>query len=279
VVVRLLDLRAYAGAFAEVARLLRRNRTLTYEMARRTVVGEHAGKTFGAFWGIAQPLVFMVVYAFVFGVVFKQKIGGTFALPRDFTVYYLAGLVPWLAFQLAMFRTVSTISDNAHLVKQVVFELLVLPVAGALGAVLPLAIGLVFIALYTLAVYGAVPATYLLLPVLVALTVVAMIGVGFALAALGAFFRDIKDFVQIFGVVAIFVMPIVYLPSSAPRQLELVVEANPFSYMIWCYQDLLYYGRIEHPGAWLVFGAWGILSFVGGYRLFRKVKPYFANVL
>jgi lipopolysaccharide transport system permease protein len=58
-----------------------------------------------------------------------------------------------------------------------------------------------------------------------------------------------------------------------------VLYLNPFSYMGWCYQDALYFGRFEHPWAWCLFAGGSLLTFVTGYRLFRWLKPHFGNAL
>ena len=39
--------------------------------------------------------------------VFRAKIGGTYQLPRNFTIYLLSGLVPWFAFLLTMSKAAS----------------------------------------------------------------------------------------------------------------------------------------------------------------------------
>ena len=54
---------------------------------------------------------------------------------------------------------------------------------------------------------------------------------------------------------------------------------NPFSYMVWCFQDAIYFGRFEHPSAWIVFPLLSALLLTLGYRAFRKLKPMFGNVL
>ena len=92
-------------------------------MARRDLSAEHRGKALGTFWGLFQPLFLLLVYAFIYGVVFKAKIGGTHELPRNFTIYLLSGLVPWFSFQLALAKSTGVIAGNANLVKQVVFDL------------------------------------------------------------------------------------------------------------------------------------------------------------
>jgi homopolymeric O-antigen transport system permease protein len=276
---RLLSPRAHGQAFLELAILLTSQRALTWEMAKREVSSEHAGKQFGRLWGVFQPLALLAVYAIVYGVVFKAKIGGTYELPRNFTIYLLSGLVPWFAFQLCMSKAASIISANAAFVKQVVFDLNVLPIAAALFACLPLALGLGFIGVYSLTDYHSLPLLYLALPAVVVFQFLSMAGVAFALAALGTFVRDVRDVVQLSSIVLIFLMPIVYLPSQIPAAFNPILWLNPFTYMVYVYQDVLYFGRIEHPVSWVAFGLGSMVAFSLGYRLFRRVKPHFADVL
>lgn len=276
---RLLDPRGYWQAFRELGQLLFRQRMLTLEMAKREMAAEHAGKLFGRFWGLFQPLALLAVYAFVYGVVFKAKIGGTYELPRNFTIYLLSGLVPWFAFQLCMSKAASVVPANAAFVKQVIFELNVLPIATALFAFLPLALGVAFIGVYTAIDYHSVPWTYAALPAVLVFEFFAMCGVAYALAALGAFVRDIRDLVQLAAIVLIFLMPIVYLPGSVPAAFNPLLWLNPFTYMVYVFQDTLYFGRIAHPVSWIAFGLGSLLAFTLGYRLFRRVRPYFGNVL
>jgi|tagenome__1003787_1003787.scaffolds.fasta_scaffold20927186_2 lipopolysaccharide transport system permease protein len=278
-ITRVLRPRPYVGASRELLGLIVTRRPLIVEMAKRQVATEHSGKTFGRFWGIFQPLFLFAVYAFIYGVVFKAKIGGTTELPRNFTVYFLSGLVPWLSFLFLMARGPTLVTSNVQLVKQVVFELPLLPIAACLAGLLSLVLGLGFIGAYTLYEYHSLPWTYLALPFLVLLQFFAMLGAAFTLAAVGVFFRDIGDFVQVAGVVLIFLMPIVYLPSAVPAAFDPILWLNPFSYMVWCYQDLLYYGAFRHHGAWWVFPLWTAILFAGGYRLFRRLRPHFADVL
>lgn len=276
----LFDPRPYVRAIAELAKAVRRERVVTLEMAKRELTAEHSGKALGTIWGIVQPLALLAIYALIYGIVFRVRIESVLGgLPRNYTVYILSGLVPWFAFQFLMAKSASVIVGNAHLVKQVVFDVRLLPVATTLASSLALVLGLAFLGLYTLIAYGALPLTYLLLPLLLLLQFLAMVGVAFILAAVGVFIKDVRDVVQLSAIVLIFLLPIVYLPSQVPAAFDPILWLNPFSYMIWCYQDVLYFGSIEHRAAWVIFPAWSIFVLAGGYRVFRRMRPFFANVL
>lgn len=266
-------------AFVELTQLLTRHRQLTFELARREISERYAGQWFGMFWAIGHPLALILVYIFVFGFVFRARIGGTVDMPLDYTAYMLSGLIPWLSFQESMSKASTVITSNSNLVKQVIFPIEVLPIKGVVATLVTQCIFLALLAVYTLATAHTLLWTYLLLPVVFVLQALMMIGVSYWLAAVGAYFRDIKDFVQVFCSVAFFLLPILYLPTSVPRAVRGILYANPFSYLVWCYQDVLYFGRIEHPWAWAVFLPTSLITFILGYRVFRKLKLMFGNVL
>jgi lipopolysaccharide transport system permease protein len=73
--------------------------------------------------------------------------------------------------------------------------------------------------------------------------------------------------------------PILYQPEVLPAPLKALIYANPFSHLVFCYQDVLYFGGFAHTFSWfvLVFASGAVL--VLGYWFFRRLAPYFGNVL
>lgn len=272
-------LKGHCQAFSEVISVLVQHRDLTYSMARREISDRYIGQNFGVFWSVFHPLFMIGIYLFIFGFVFKTKLGGTLEMPRDYITYLLAGLVAWMGFQESMAKSCVAITNNASLVKQVVFPVEVLPAKGVLSSIFQQTIMIFLLVLYVLVAYGSLPWTYLLLPLLIILQAMMMTGTAYFLSAVGSYFRDLKDFVQLFAVAGIYLLPVVYLPAWVPPVFKPLLYANPFSYFIWCFQDVLYFGRIDHPWAWLVSFFTSIIIFIFGYRFFRKLKIGFGNVL
>lgn len=274
-----LNIKANFQAFREIAELMTRYRTLTLALAKREISERYAGQFFGTLWAFGHPLALILVYIFVFGSVFKIRVGGTVDMPFDLTTYMLAGIVPWLSFQESMSKASTVIIANSNIVKQVIFPIEVLPVKGALASLTTEIIFLVFTMIYMLIAYHTLPLTFALVPVLILIQLMGMIGVSYFLSATGVFFRDIKDVVQVFCTIAFYLMPILYLPTSFPESMNWILYANPFSHMVWCFQDLIYFGRFAHPWSWLVFGLLCLLSFIIGYRFFRKFKIMFGSMI
>ena len=49
--------------------------------------------------------------------------------------------------------------------------------------------------------------------------------------------------------------------------------------MVWCYQDVFFYARFEHPVAWFVWPLIAFTVFYFGYRAFGRVKAALGNFL
>ncbi len=258
---------------------LSRHRWLIWELTKREHTDRYAGSMLGPLWAIGHPLVMMSVYVVVFSYVFRLKVGGTEDLPLDYATYLMAGYLPWMAFQESMNKASSVVVANATLVKQVVFPVEVLPIKGALASGATQLVGTVFLMVYTVVGQRALPATYGLLPLVLVVQLVAMIGASFLLGAVGAYFRDLKEVVQVGTVVGVYLLPIFYLPAWVPDVLRPLLYLNPFSYMIWCYQDVFYYGRIQHPFAWAVFVIGALVTLQLGLWVFRRARVSFGNVL
>ena len=266
-------------AIRNFAAIVTTHSELIWDLAKRETGERYAGQMLGNVWAVLHPLMMMGVYVFIFSVVFKVKIGSQFDLPLDYTAYILSGLVPWLVFQEVLLKSTTVIVSNANLVKQVVFPIEVLPIKSVLSSLLALAVSLLVLIGYVLIKSGGLPWTYLLLPVVVTLMVFFMLGIAFLLSGAGAYFRDIKDIVQVLTIINMYLMPIFYLPMWVPHLFKPLIYINPFSPMIWCFQDTLYYGGFEHPWAWLVFSIETLLVFVLGFSLFRGLRTVFGNVL
>jgi lipopolysaccharide transport system permease protein len=265
--------------FGELASLLTTHRQLTREVARRELTERYAATWFGAFWVLFHPLFLIALYLFIFTVVFDLRTGAIAGRDGRYAVYLLAGLIPWMGFQEAMARACVALIGNASLVRQVVFPIEVLPLKTCVPAIVNQGIATFLFLGFMLGGGHGLPSTAALLPLLWCLQVLGMLGFSYALAIMTVFMRDTKDLVQLFATAGIYLVPVFYLPSWLPRLVYPLLIANPFSHMVWCYQDALYNGAIAHPASWIVFPVFCILSFILGLNLFRKLKPLCGNLL
>lgn len=272
----------HLDALWELVSLLTRHRQLTWEMTKREITDRYAGQVFGTLWAVGHPLVLMGLYVFVFGYIFPARVGKSYEMPRSITTYILAGMIPWLTFSEAMGKASTVIVGHTALVKQVVFPIEILPVKGVLASFLTQLIATIILLGYMAAAEHAWPVSLVLLPVLFFLQLLAMVGVSYVLASVGVYFRDLKDFVQVFVTAGLFLAPILYQPAQlarVPRAFRWLLYVNPFSHLVWCYQDVLYFGRLEHRASWVVVVALSTMALYVGYRIFGKLKIIFGDAL
>ncbi|MGY4261311.1 lipopolysaccharide transport system permease protein [Bradyrhizobium sp. USDA 4516] len=257
---------------------IRRYRELLREMVHRDLSAAHAMHGFGALWIFIHPLVIVATYLLIFGFVLGSKLAINADFPGDYSAYILASLVPWLMLQAAIVRGPGALLASANLVKQVVFPIEVLPIAATIAATIPHLPALALVTLYK-AYVGGLSWMVLLLPVVLVMHGILAIGLSFALSAITPFFRDLRDIVTVFTSIVMYLMPTVYLPDWMPSVLRPLIYSNPFSYVVWVYQDVLFFGTFKHPYAWVVTLLFALLSLGLGYRTFEKLKPYYGNAL
>ncbi len=258
-------------------RLLLARRELIGELARRELRDRHSGQILGLAWAFGHPLMLMLLYTLLFAYVFPARSGATGSI-LDYSVNVFAGLVPWLAFQDLLSRAPSVLVGHANLVKQIVFPTEVLPVKSMLAGIAPYAIPAIFAIGYA-GWHGTLGSLAWMLPVVIALQLIAMVGAAFLLSAAGVFFRDLRDLITVFCSVNLFAQPILYNPFATPAWLDWIFAFNPFSYLVWCWQDVLFHGRITHTDAWLVLPLGSIGVFLLGWAVFEKTRHGFGDAL
>ncbi len=104
-----------------------RNRSLIRTLVRRDILSRYAGSVGGTFWTVLNPLLLMLTYFFVFGIVLKSKVPGDPSL-TGFAFYFLAGMMPWLAFSDALARAPGILVEHRNFIRKLVFRVETLPV-------------------------------------------------------------------------------------------------------------------------------------------------------
>lgn len=272
----------WRATIADLWRTLHVHQRLIFEMTRRDLRDRYAGQILGSTWAVGHPLFLMGLYVFLFAYVFPGRTAGFDGAERSLVTYVLAGLLPWLAVSESLTRGTDAIIGEGRLVKQVVFPIAVLPIKIALVALIGQLILLPLLLLVVLIADGAIPNTVLLLPLIILLQFMAMVGCNFVLSALMVYFRDLRELVRVFVTAGLFLAPILYRPEWIDQvfaPFAVVLQLNPISHLIWCYQDALFFGSIAHPVSWLVLTVLSVLVFLWGFRLFRRLQPMFGDLL
>jgi lipopolysaccharide transport system permease protein len=275
----MFNLKTNYKAIIELIAILNKNIKLIYEVTKKEIKDQHSGQIFGVFWFFLHPLVMISIYVFLFAFVFKTKIDDGREMPYDYTIYILSGLIPWLCLQNTLSRASVLFSSKTHLIKNIVFPIVIFPAQLVLLSNISFIFSLVLLFIYVVFSYSSIHLTYLLLPFLIICQTLFALGISYALASTGVFVKDLKDIIQVGLLFIMYLTPIFYLPQWVPALFKPILLLNPISSIVWCYQDALYYGKIVHPVSWFVFPLISIITFSVGYRIYKKLSPYFSNVM
>jgi lipopolysaccharide transport system permease protein len=263
----------------DFARIIRRNHALIREMVVRDIKVGHAGHGLGSLWLFIQPIVVVATFMLIFGIVIGTKMSVTATFPGDYTSYILVGLTPWLLMSNALGRAPNAFSGNANLVKQVVFPIETLPVASIIACFMIYLPAWALMVGYKLLIGGGLGWLALALPLVMGMHALMCIGLTLLLSVTTPFLRDLREVVTMYTAVSMYFTPAIYLPDWVPALIRPILYLNPFSYVVWVYQDTLFFGEIRHGFAWAVFAAMAIGLFIAGLVVFRRVKPVLGNVL
>lgn len=279
VLTRIADMRGNVAAAAEIYDLLSRQRPLLLEMTRRELKDRYAGSALGLGWAVGAPLAIFAANILAFMLIFRVRLnaedGGA-----SYATYVLAGMAPWIAIGDVLGRAPGAVQSSANLVKQIVFPSEILPMKIVLASLPGLAIGcFVVMVLSLFSGHATVFGFAVLFPVATVYFVIMITGFAYALAAIGVFLRDVKEFVALMLSIGLFLHPILYPPGAVPQWLQLLFNVSPFSYVILCFREALFDGRIVNPANWIVTPVLGAIFAILGWRVFRMLRPTFGNAL
>ena len=248
-------------------------------MARREVIGRYRGSVIGLLWSFVYPLLILMVYTFVFGVIFKARFEASAQSQTDFAVVLFSGLIIHSLFAECINRSPNLISGNTNYVKRVVFPLEIFPWIAIGSALFHALASLVVLVAVHLALGNTLPWTVVFVPVVLLPFLVLSVGVSWFLAALGVFLRDVTNVVGVISTALLFLSPIFYPVSALPAWMQDWIVLNPLTVIINQLRDVLLWGRMPDWTALAVYTLVALAVAWAGLAWFQRTRREFADVL
>lgn len=261
-------------------RTLGTHRRLIWDLVRRDVSGRFRGSLAGMSWSIVNPILMLVVYTFVFGVVFKSRWTESLGDGHSqFALVLFVGLMVFGVVADCLTRACAVIRGNTNYVKRVVFPLEILPVVGILAAGFNFLVSLVVFVVASFLANDGIPWQSVYLPILLVPLLLGLLGVCWLLASLGLYVPDVSQFIGIGTSVLMFMSPIFYPLSAVPERYRFFVELNPLSFYVEQARVALLWGGSPDWRGW----TWHLIAALAvawaGYWWFQKTRKGFADVL
>lgn len=269
----------FSASPKEMLASLWRHRELIWAATKREVLGRYRGSAMGLSWSFFNPVFMLAVYTFVFSEVFKSRWSGGGESKTEFALVMFAGLIVFNLFVECINRAPSLILSNVNYVKKVVFPLEILPFIGLLSALFHGGVSLCVWLLAYLILFGMPHLTVLYLPLIVLPLVLLIMGLGWALASLGVYLRDVGQIIGVLTTVLMFLSPIFYPATALPETYRHLLYLNPLTTVIEQTRAVLYFG--VEPDFGLLAMYWLVAAIIAslGFAWFQKTRKGFADVL
>jgi lipopolysaccharide transport system permease protein len=249
-------------------------RELLYFFVWRDIKVRYKQTVLGGIWVILQPLMPMILFSIIFGVLVK--------VPSDnipYPIFTYAALLPWQLFSYSFYTSSQSLVNNQGLVTKVYFPRLLVPLSVILGALLdfliplPLLIGMMYF--YGIKLSWAA----LTVPLFLLLTLLISLAMGLWASALNVQYRDVHHVINFLTQFLMFATPIFYSASIVPEKWRLLYGLNPMVGVVQGFRwALLGQGQTLDPTVFLSIPI-VILLLISGLFYFNRVEKTFADYL
>lgn len=262
-----------------IVRNLWRHRELIKQFTKREVVGRYRGSYLGIMWSFITPLLMLAVYTFVFSVIFNSRWGTDTSNKTEYALILFCGLTTFNLFAECINRAPGLVLSNANYVKKVVFPLEILVVVAVGSALVNALISLTILVAGLAILSGVVNWTLIFLPLVLLPLLLFTLGLGWFLASLGVYLRDVGQIISVLTQALMFLSPILYPITAIPEELRPIYHFNPLGYVAEDMRRIMLWGQMPDWN-WLITGIL-IGSFVAilGHVWFQKTRKGFNDVL
>jgi ABC-type polysaccharide/polyol phosphate export permease len=272
------------GVLAHIKELFR-FRNLLHKLVARDLRVRYKNSVLGILWSWLNPLFMMVVYTVVF--IFMRRSDNGIVPGNEFPVFILCALLPWNFFSGSVLGSISSIVNNAPLVKRVYFAREILPLSVVLSNLVNFGISLMILVPMLLVFRIRLTAWVLLLPVIIAIQLCLITGIALVLSTLNVFYRDTRAIMDVVMMAWFFLTPIIYPIDILPHSRQIFGITldihrwtrilNPMASLVAAYRDVLYYGRLVGLDFLARTAITSLVVLVIGYAVFFKFSSRFGE--
>ena len=201
-------------------RNIREHHYLISNFIQRDLRLKYRNSFLGYFWSLLEPLLLSGVY-FVLFVIIKGS-------PEpNYPLWVIVGVIVWGHFSQSLSGTISSLTQNSGLIKQVYFPREMFAITKVGSNLIIATLGL-FVAVPFMFYLDISPNEQLLM-VPLGLILVSMLGlgVGLLLACLNAVNRDIEHFFRFVTRAGFFLSPVMWTIEMVPKGIEGYIMVNP----------------------------------------------------
>ncbi len=240
------------------------------ELVMRDVKIKYKKSVLGVFWTLLNPLLMMLVLSIVFSRLLRFNVA-------NYPVYILCGQVMFNFFSESTSSAMTSILDNAPLIKKVYIPKYLFTLARISSSVINIMAS--FSALILVMVFTRMELHYtvFLAVIPIACMVVLATGIGLILATVTVKFRDIMHLYSVFLTALTYLCPVIYPMSflEGSKFVYTVVSLNPLTVIMNMFRDLVMYGTVPSAASFATGIGVALAALLVGLVVFYKSQDKF----
>jgi ABC-type polysaccharide/polyol phosphate export permease len=226
----------------------------------------------GVLWSLLNPLIMLGVYTFVFTKIFTNT-------TPHWSVFILCGIVPFNFFSMAWGSATTSMVDNAGLIKRLSVPREIVPIASVLSNGLHLIIQIALLLIAALVTGVGISVSWLWLPLIWALEIMFVCGLGLLFAGINVYIRDTRYVVDSTNIVLFWLVPIIYPFSMIPQQYRDIYQYNPVAALVLAMREVLLEGKAPSDVLLTKLALVSLTTLAVGWLSFRRLKGRFYDYL
>jgi lipopolysaccharide transport system permease protein len=249
-------------------------RDLILAWTGRTIRARYQQSILGGLWAVIQPTAYVIMLSVIFTRFIPINTGGT-----PYVVFSFVALAPWTFLSTSLPDMVGSLVENMNLVTKIYFPKEIIPISVMLARLVDFAIAfLVLVGLMLINRLPVLTVTWLYFPLVLAVQIALILGLGLLGSALNVFYRDVRHIFTLGLQLWLYASPIIYPVTLVPEQYRLLYFLNPMAGVIESYRTILLHQG--PPSPYLGLSALvAALLLVLGYAFFKRVEFQFADVI
>ncbi|MBK9150512.1 MAG: ABC transporter permease [Saprospiraceae bacterium] len=236
----------------------------------------------GIVWTIAQPLILMLFFIFIFHKGLSLETAG---IPA--ALYYFSGLIIWNYFSQGVNHCTQSIVSNGTMIRKIYFPRIILSLSSVLTAAFDFIIStlllLALVIYYSYASLLSINWVSFIISMLLAFMITALFtfSIGTVLSALNVTYRDVRYALPFLVQSFFFITPVIYDSHILKNNfLKILLDLNPLNYSIDLIRTAIQSGRIL-PVNDISFSSLTVLAvlFLSSIVIFNRYERSFADIV
>tara|TARA_A100001011_G_scaffold329296_1_gene354477 strand:+ start:1308 stop:2087 length:780 start_codon:yes stop_codon:yes gene_type:complete len=238
---------------------------IVFFKASLNLKSEISRNTFAYIWWILEPLLYLLVFYLVFGMLLQR--GGP-----DYVTFLLVGLTIFMWFSKSISACASSIISHNNLINSILVPYEIFPMITVTQVTLKQSFSFVamFIILYVLEIRANIG--WMNIISLVILQYIILLDLAFIVSLMVVYLRDIKFIIPSFLTLLMFGSGIFYDYKLIDQNYHFIFELNPLSYLVTGYRDIILHGTQLNSSILMLWYVASIVFFVLSIIVYKIVS-------